>query len=97
MLADTGDYREANIESCEKEIIIPFYQPKRDYHNQSIKERFAEPAPFPEGDDAITQMAHRLKTQTGKAFYTKRKSTVEPVFGIIKAVMGFRWRYKMQC
>jgi hypothetical protein len=35
-------------------------------------------------------MKHRLKTIVGKAIYAKRKSTVEPVFGIIKAAMGFR-------
>jgi len=35
-------------------------------------------------------MKHRLQTQTGRALYARRKSTVEPVFGIIKAVLGFR-------
>ena len=35
-------------------------------------------------------MEHRLQTPEGKALYAKRKSTVEPVFGIIKHVMGFR-------
>ena len=35
-------------------------------------------------------MAHALKTQTGRALYGQRKCTVEPVFGIIKHVMGFR-------
>lgn len=35
-------------------------------------------------------MAHRLKTQSGRAIYALRKQTVEPVFGIIKSVMGFR-------
>ncbi len=35
-------------------------------------------------------MKHRLKTEAGKQFYAQRKSTVEPVFGIIKEVMGFR-------
>ena len=35
-------------------------------------------------------MAHRLHTPEGKALYDLRKETVEPVFGIIKAVMGFR-------
>jgi hypothetical protein len=34
-------------------------------------------------------MAHRLQTRTGKALYALRKSTVEPVIGIIKSVMGF--------
>ena len=35
-------------------------------------------------------MTHRLKTQMGQALYKLRKQTVEPVFGIIKEVMGFR-------
>ena len=35
-------------------------------------------------------MAHRLKTKAGRALYALRKQTVEPVFGIIKSVMGFR-------
>jgi hypothetical protein len=35
-------------------------------------------------------MKHRLKTIAGKAIYATRKSTVEPVFGLIKEVMGFR-------
>ena len=35
-------------------------------------------------------MAHRLKTLLGRATYALRKQTVEPVFGIIKSVMGFR-------
>jgi hypothetical protein len=35
-------------------------------------------------------MKHRLKTSAGKAVYATRKSTIEPVFGIIKSVMGFR-------
>jgi hypothetical protein len=35
-------------------------------------------------------MKHKLKTDEGRTLYAKRKSTVEPVFGIIKHVMGFR-------
>ena len=35
-------------------------------------------------------MAHRLKTTVGKSLYKLRKQTVEPVFGIIKEVLGFR-------
>jgi len=35
-------------------------------------------------------MAHRLKTRAGRDLYALRKQTPEPVFGIIKAVMGFR-------
>ena len=53
-------------------------------------DRFREPLPLPDNADAVTRMKHRLRTQAGKKLYAKRKSTVEPVFGIIKAVMGFR-------
>jgi hypothetical protein len=35
-------------------------------------------------------MAHRLKTPEGRKVYALRKQTPEPVFGIIKAVLGFR-------
>ena len=35
-------------------------------------------------------MRRRLRTAAGRAAYKKRKETVEPVFGIIKAAMGFR-------
>src|SRR5271169_3557670 len=35
-------------------------------------------------------MAHCLLTPTGKKLYALRKQTPEPVFGIIKSVMGFR-------
>ena len=35
-------------------------------------------------------MAYRLKTQDGRKLYALRKQVPEPVFGIIKSVMGFR-------
>ena len=35
-------------------------------------------------------MTHKLKAKAGRALYALRKQTVEPVFGIIKSVMGVR-------
>ena len=35
-------------------------------------------------------MRDKLKTDTGRALYARRKQTVEPVFGVIKQAMGFR-------
>jgi len=35
-------------------------------------------------------MAEKLKTPAGRKIYRQRASTVEPVFGIIKAALGFR-------
>ena len=44
----------------------------------------------PATDDPVTQMRYRLGTEAGRALYAKRKSTIEPTFGIIKHVLGFR-------
>ena len=35
-------------------------------------------------------MCHRLQTKAGKELYALRKQMPEPVFGIIKSVLGFR-------
>jgi len=52
--------------------------------NQEEKLEMLQP---PKG---VAAMQKRLKSPEGKTFYAKRKSTVEPVFGIIKNVIGFR-------
>jgi hypothetical protein len=36
------------------------------------------------------KMAAKLRTEAGKALYARRKVIVEPVFGQIKGVRGFR-------
>jgi transposase len=41
-------------------------------------------------DPVLLAMAAKLKTPEGKTIYRQRACTVEPVFGIIKAVLGFR-------
>jgi hypothetical protein len=91
LVADTGYFSKDNLRSCEHEHITPYIATERDKHNQSFKERLPQPQqPLPEDADPVTKMKHRLKTNEGKRLYAKRKSTVEPVIGIIKAVMGFR-------
>ena len=63
----------------------------RDPHHQSWQERFAAEPDLPQPDATPTvQMAYKLQTAIGKAIYRLRKATVEPVIGIIKAVLGFR-------
>jgi hypothetical protein len=54
----------------------------------SLGERFAEAPPAP--DDPTPVEAHRLKTLEGRKLYAQRKHIPEPVFGIIKSVLGFR-------
>ena len=90
LLADAGYFSEANVDSCQKEEIIPFISIQRDKHNQRPQRTFFRARALPEAIDGVAAMKHRLQTQAGRALYAKRKCTVEPVFGIIKAVMGFR-------
>jgi hypothetical protein len=45
---------------------------------------------LPDNATPVQAMSHRLKTKDGRARYALRKQTIEPVFGIIKSVMGFR-------
>ena len=90
-LADSGYLSEANVEHCAQAQIEPLIAMKRERHNARWKERFAEdPKALPDSASAMQQMAHRLKTRRGKKLYALRKQTPEPVFGIIKSVMGFR-------
>lgn len=90
ILADAGYFSDANVSACEQAEITPFIPPGKEKHNQSLAERFAEQEALPEDADSISKMRHKLRTTEGRKLYAKRKSTVEPVFGIIKHVMGFR-------
>lgn len=90
LLADTGYFSEANVAACEAGGIEPLIAVARDEHHPHWSERFTEPAAPPPEASAVERMTHRLKTRTGRATYALRKQTVEPVFGIIKSVLGFR-------
>ena len=39
--------------------------------------------------DWLREMANKLESEEGRALYRLRQQTVEPVFGVIKAVLGF--------
>ena len=88
---DNGYFSASNIEACEALGIEPYIATGREPHHQSWQERFAqEPEPPPADATPTVQMAYKLQTAIGKAIYRQRKATVEPVIGIIKAVLGFR-------
>jgi transposase len=89
-LADTGYYSEKNVAMCVAADIEPLIAVKRDEHHPGWKERFTEPLPLANDASPVETMKHKLKTRAGRAAYALRKQTVEPVFGIIKSVMGFR-------
>jgi transposase len=90
LLADNGYFSAANVEHCVKAKIEPMLAAGRDGHHPHWEDRFTEPPALVESASAVDRMKYRLKTIQGRKLYGLRKQTVEPVFGIIKSVMGFR-------
>ena len=97
--ADTGFYSEGAVAAVEKvneegksEGPEVYCAVEKGRHGKTVedlkKKEFVEdkPADMPPKE----KMARKLKTKEGKEIYKKRKETVEPVFGIIKHIMGFR-------
>jgi hypothetical protein len=98
VLVDSGFYSAAAVQAVERKPdgtatgVTVYAAVEKHSHHKTVADLLPQPelaAPDP-GASAKEQMAHRLKTEVGKALYKLRKQTVEPVFGIIKEVMGFR-------
>jgi transposase len=90
LLADTGYFSAANVDACEAAGIDPLIAMGRQPHHPPLSERFADVPPPPVNPTPVEAMAHRLNTTKGRGLYALRKQIPEPVFGIIKSVMGFR-------
>ena len=93
VLADTGYFSQNAIDGLEKdgqlEILCAMKREKHGYTVSDLEEK-EDPVPPPDDAPLSARMRHRLQTKEGKDKYKLRKQTVEPVFGIIKSVMGFR-------
>jgi transposase len=98
VLVDSGFYSAAAVAAVEQKLdgtasgLTVYAAVEKTSHHKSIADLLPQPDPPAPGPDAPAKerMAHRLKTALGQALYRLRKQTVEPVFGIIKEVMGFR-------
>jgi transposase len=90
LLAASGYFSAANVEACAAAGIEPLIALGRQSHHPSWRERFAAAPPVPDNPTPVEAMAHRLATPQGKKLYALCKQTPEPVFGIIKSVLGFR-------
>ena len=88
---DNGYFSQTNINACEKLGINPFIATGREPHHLDWH-TFFQQQPEPPAEDANpkVKMAYKLQTEIGQAIYRLRKSTVEPVIGIIKEILGFR-------
>jgi len=90
LLADAGYFGGPNVEACENAGVAPLIAMGRQPHHPPLAERFEKTPEAPENPTPVEAMAHRLKTPEGRNLYALRKQTPEPVFGIIKSVLGFR-------
>ena len=90
LLADTGYFSAANVAACGVAGIDPLIAMGRQPHHPPVGELFCDDPSAPENPTPLEAMAHRLKTREGRDLYALRKQTPEPVFGVIKSVMGFR-------
>ena len=88
VLADNGFYSERNVKHVAANHMEPLIAPERIKHCDK-----PEPAPkgrIPKGLSVLDRMRRKLKTKQGKKIYSKRKESVEPVFGQIKEARGIR-------
>jgi transposase len=90
--ADNGYKSDGNLELADERNVEIYVPSGRQKHNQKLDDMLStkeEPIP-PKNPTLSEALEYRMATKSGKAFYAIRKSTIEPVFGIIKEVMGFR-------
>ncbi len=88
---DTGYFSSDNIDGLQQRGIEPYIATGRTPHHKNWRAYLGDdPTPPPDGASLKEKMAYKLRTQIGDALYRLRKSTVEPVIGIIKEVLGFR-------
>jgi len=85
--ADAGYFSEANVTHDKLNRIDLYVAPDREQPTESVSESHSSPS----AEATVReQMRQKLKTPQGRALYKRRKAIVEPVFGQIKQVRGFR-------
>ena len=93
-LVDSGFFSEKAVPQVERAGAGPvvYAAVAKAGHHRSVADLEIKPEPAPPAADAsvIEVMRHRLQTTAGRNLYKLRQQTVEPVFGIIKSVLGFR-------
>ena len=87
-LGDAGYYSEANATALEQRGIDPCLATERLKHHEKVAS--APRGRIPAGLSAKQRMARKLRTKKGREMYAKRKGMIEPIFGPLKQVLGFR-------
>ena len=98
VLTDSGFYSEGAVKAVEQDAagqptgttVYAAVEKKEHHRTVSDLERKNDPVAPAAGASVGEIMKYRLQTAAGKSKYKLRQQTVEPVFGIIKSVLGFR-------
>jgi transposase len=98
VLVDSGFYSAAAVQAVKQKNdgtpsgLTVYAAVGKQSHHKTVADLLPqfEPAPLAANASPKEKMAHRLQTSVGKQLYKLRKQTVEPAFGIIKSVLGFR-------
>jgi transposase len=85
---DSGYYSGANTRALESRGIDAYVATERLKHHEEIPQ--APRGRIPASLSAKQRMARKLRTKKGRAAYAKRKGIIEPIFGQLKQVLGFR-------
>ena len=85
--ADAGYWSEANVSDELVAGVDLHIATGRQKHGEKVASATGPP---PEDASPKEAMAHKLRTEAGKAIYKRRKAIVEPVFGQTKEGRGFR-------
>jgi transposase len=88
VLADSGYCSQNNLQYLERRQINGYVATGRQKHGEDRSP--CKRGPLPKGAGPVERMKRKLQTQLGRRIYARRKAIVEPVFGQIKQVRGFR-------
>ena len=84
---DAGYFSETNLMLFEDALLNPFMATQKMKHGEELPQFRGR---IPNDITPKDRMRRKLCTKKGQEIYSKRKSTVEPVFGQIKQAMGLR-------
>src|SRR5271155_1545717 len=90
VLADCGFFSNENLREMEKRDIETYLPDPNLARELSTGEVAGGVGRMAVSDPSLQRLRQRLRTTEGRAWYKKRKTLVEPVFGILKEQRGMR-------
>jgi transposase len=87
VVADSGFYSNDNVDRMEQRAIQAFVPDSNLARELNLGQPAADPL---DPDPRLQKMRQRMRSPEGRLMYARRKSIVEPVFGVMKEQRGMR-------